>query len=64
MEIRVAVFRGALGGWEWEQVNEQGEVVAESPYQFDSQAECMQDARAHAAPGTDPYAADSVVPGL
>jgi hypothetical protein len=58
MEIRVAVFRGALGGWEWEQVNEQGEVVAESPYQFDSQAECVEDARAHAAPETHPGTTD------
>lgn len=42
--LEISVFHGALGGWGWEVVGPSGEIFAESPYQFESAEDCMQDA--------------------
>ena len=42
--LEISVLHGALGGWGWEAVGPNGEIFAESPYQFESAEDCMQDA--------------------
>ncbi len=43
---RWIVYHGLFGGWGWERLNAEGEVTAESVWQFDDRAECVADAAA------------------
>lgn len=52
-----SIYRGVFGGWGWERLDAQGEVIAESAYQFDSHAECIADA---AARGFDPQSTSAL----
>jgi hypothetical protein len=43
---RVVIFHGVFDGWGWELLTRDGEVLAESQFQFESREECARDARA------------------
>ena len=42
--LEISVFHGVLGGWGWEALGQNGELLAESQFQFESAEDCMQDA--------------------
>jgi hypothetical protein len=49
--MRTVVFHDLFGGWGWEQIDEHGRVCAESAHPFDSEEECLEDARRCGRPG-------------
>lgn len=46
-EMRWIFFHGLFGGWGWEQLNDNGEAIAESRGYFESREEAEVDAAAH-----------------
>lgn len=57
--MRWIIFHGVFGDWGWEQVDEGGGVVAESPVCFESRKDAEADAMRHGCPDPASVAATS-----
>jgi hypothetical protein len=42
------IYQGIFGGWGWEQIDDDGNAIAESREHFETREECEQDASARA----------------
>ncbi len=45
--MKWVLFHGLFGTWGWERLDAEGTVVAESMHEFETQEDCLDDARVH-----------------